>query len=155
VTELLAPGVNGRPSIWMVGAVRVYLSVRDRAVLDEAARVRQRVMDAHPDRGGSTTRFLMARASQRAFYRRVLSEYAPLGIEPPLRISVTPHGGKTLKRVEQIAEVTCACGRPFNPAKPGNGTRARYCAHSCPARRRAPRGIHRRPRLRVPLDRTV
>ena len=72
-----------RPAWCVAAGVRISILAHDRFYRKEMARLRRRMCDEHPDRGGTTQRFMAARKILDAFIKSERAWYAALELKPP------------------------------------------------------------------------
>lgn len=76
---------RGRPLWVAVAGARVSLAAHDAYYLRERQRLRDVMVAAHPDKGGTSKRFLAARAAYEAWMAREAVWYAAVSVAPPTR----------------------------------------------------------------------
>jgi hypothetical protein len=82
MTELI-PRLSNRPAVLTRDGWAVYVSVHDAWFLAEWRRQKQRLAEAHPDKGGSSWRYRTATGRVNRWLQQEQVFYRQLGLEPP------------------------------------------------------------------------
>lgn len=92
-TDLL-PVYGERPPVIEQDGWRIYVSIHDQAYLTRKRELRSKVISSHPDKGGTSNKFRLARARLMGFMQQERSWYWKIGLMPPdwKGAAAPPHG---------------------------------------------------------------
>jgi hypothetical protein len=83
VKEGAIPVFKGRPAVVVLNGWTIYLSIHDSAYMMTLRTWKQRLARAHPDKGGTSTKFREVYQKKRAWQLEEALWYAQLGMLPP------------------------------------------------------------------------
>ncbi len=133
----LVPSGVGRPAVIYLQGCAIRVDVRDAAVKAQERVFTQRLMDAHPDRGGTAAALRRVVQEREAYRLKVAKEYEQIGVPPLVPVVQVD--------TEQMAQARCSCGRWYQPRwQFGRGLPSQFCSGSCVAyraSRRQPRRV--------------
>ncbi len=135
----LVPSGVGRPAVIYLQGCAIRVDVRDAAVKAQERVFTQRLMDAHPDRGGTAAALRRVVQEREAYRVKVAKEYEQIGVPPLVPVAQAD--------TEQMAQARCSCGRWYQPRAQSRPPAVPFCSVACVAYR----AYLRRPRRQADL----